>query len=971
MNRSRAAHDLASSTAATREVDFMAICEPNKALVKGDGWLKDRRSDVAVFFLNKKTEVKGTFAGEGYIRIKFRFGNVFCCYSSPNIPLLQYRREIDGLMEDCRNTNGEVIVLGDINAKSPLWGSPITDARGEYLVEWLSALDMVVINEGNRPTFERRGASSFIDITSATRGTAAKISNWEVLEEESLSDHKYIFFEIKTAGHTHKARERKKWLGDWDVFRELIGWRAEASVEEERTPENCVRWLKEAYQTSLIRTEGQAPRKMPYWWSAEIQVQRNACTYSRRTAGRVCRRGDASDEEREEAREAYKTSKRELRRLINASKRKHWKELCAELENDIWGDAYKIATGRLTSRAPVDIDADRRREITEALFTVGGDPGNPQTGGAENGAIEPFTLQELEEAIAGIKKGKAPGIDGIPPEAIIEAARAQPMLLLDMLNGMLRRQEFPDRWKTAKLVLILKGGKSMESPSSYRPICLIDTLAKLYEGMLRNRLEKALEEAGGLSANQHGFRKGHSTIQAVTEVKMAAERTTSKWFVLVALDVKNAFNTASWGGILTQLRSKNIPHYLGKVIGSYLQNRRVEVSKGEEVAVTAGVPQGSVLGPTLWNVLYDPVLDLDLTEGARSMAFADDLALMVEAQDAEELMYRVNESTRRVGVWMQYNGLDLAPHKTEAVIIKGPRDRRRVTFTLDDTEIIPKRSIKYLGIWIDDKGSWGDHIKATCKKAEQRMAALTRLMPNLGGPSSGKRRVLSSVVQSILLYGAPVWSAAMRVKSYKTRMEKVQRQALLRVASAYRTVSTNAVQVVTATAPIHLLAEERRYVHERGGGHLPAVRTEARERTLDMWQAEWDQCRMVAQWTKRLIPDIRPWVTCQHRTTDYFMTQVLTGHGSFGTYTKRIGKTEHHRCRYCDDEDTPEHTLFQCGRWERDRREAGTSLGVELDAGNITQEMMRSMRRWNIIHGFVRKIMKIKEEEERREQGMN
>ncbi|KAG5878138.1 hypothetical protein JTB14_003906 [Gonioctena quinquepunctata] len=105
--------------------------------------------------------------------------------------------------------------------------------------------------------------------------------------------------------------------------------------------------------------------------------------------------------------------------------------------------------------------------------------------------------------------------------------------------------------------------------------------------------------------------------------------------------------------------------------------------------------------------------------------------------------------------------------------------------------------VKYLGVVLDDLQTFGEHTKAAVRKAEASTAALSRLMPNIGGPSSGKRAVLSGVAHSVLLYGAPIWYGAMRVGTYRKRMESAQRRVLLRVASAYR------------RGPRYLVAKER------------------------------------------------------------------------------------------------------------------------------------------------------------------
>lgn len=127
----------------------------------------------------------------------------------------------------------------------------------------------------------------------------------------------------------------------------------------------------------------------------------------------------------------------------------------------------------------------------------------------------------------------------------------------------------------------------------------------------------------------------------------------------------------------------------------------------------------------------------------------------------------------------------------------------------------------------------------TSKRAEERVANLSRLLSNVGGPRSGKTGVMIGIVHSILLYGAPVWQNVLKYKREKERLIKVQRKMLLRVISSYRTVSAVEVQVVTGIPPIDLLIEERARVHSRTEEHTAVLKEEERRKTLQAWQKRW------------------------------------------------------------------------------------------------------------------------------------
>lgn len=239
-------------------------------------------------------------------------------------------------------------------------------------------------------------------------------------------------------------------------------------------------------------------------------------------------------------------------------------------------------------------------------------------------------------------------------------------------------------------------------------------------------------------------------------------------------------------------------------------------------------------------------------------------------------------------------------------------------------------------------------------------------MHNIGGPESDKRRVLYGAAQSILLYGAPVWYKMVeRIPAYKEILAKSQRRGLIRVATSYRTVSGEALQVITGTPPIDLLAKERMILHENGQGLSQQARKTVREETIGVWQARWDDLEHKAQWTKRLIPIIKKWLDCKHRTIDFRVTQVLTGHGSFKEFTKKIKKSPNNECLYCGTPDTVEDTIFECPRWRIPREKADTKLNTKLNTNNMVDQMILTRTRYETIRKFLNTVMEIKEEEER------
>ncbi|KAJ8982410.1 hypothetical protein NQ317_017212 [Molorchus minor] len=206
---------------------------------------------------------------------------------------------------------------------------------------------------------------------------------------------------------------------------------------------------------------------------------------------------------------------------------------------------------------------------------------------------------------------------------------------------------------------------------------------------------------------------------------------------------------------------------------------------------------------------------------------------------------------------------------------------------------------------------------------------------------------------------------------------KTQRKMLLRVASAYKTVSAVALQIITGTIPINsiqtkrkmktlgnLLVKERAYAHYHRQEDTREVKERARDNSLIAWQQRWEIETLKAQWTKRLIPNITQWIKCEHRTANYHLTQVISGHGSFRSFAKRIKKDASDECMYCGEEDTAEHTIFKCSRWRENRDSAYQELGRELTPETLVMTMITSDTAWKTTSNMIKTIMSAKEKEE-------
>ena len=315
------------------------------------------------------------------------------------------------------------------------------------------------------------------------------------------------------------------------------------------------------------------------------------------------------------------------------------------------------------------------------------------------------------------------------------------------------------------------------------PVGLLDTMGKLLEEMILQRLQGHMVRENGLSENQFGFRKGKSTvdaIQAVVNIATKARRGTGKrkgFCTLISIDIRNAFNTAIWNICIEAMLRKKVPDYL-----------------------SAGT---SIIG------------------------FADNALVVCAADDVKILELRINDSLWRAKRWLDSRCLKMAPEKTEALLVTD------------------RRSFKYPRIILRE------HLKIATAKAIQCGTALTRLMPNIGGPREAKRRLVACVVNSKLLYAAPIWTSALNNHAILKKLFSAQRGVVMRIVSPYRTVSRSAVLVLASVPPIDLLAEERKETFQlhkelicltnlQEIAHAKEdIRKDGRRRLVEKWKTRW------------------------------------------------------------------------------------------------------------------------------------
>ena len=409
----------------------------------------------------------------------------------------------------------------------------------------------------------------------------------------------------------------------------------------------------------------------------------------------------------------------------------------------------------------------------------------------------PICENDIRHKLKNIDIKKATGYDKIPGKLLRLAHNELASPLTFLINTCMGRHIYPGVMKFAEVSPIYKKADNLVK-NNYRPVSVLTILSKLYEGVMNDQLHGHFSTIFNdlLSAFRRGYSCQALLIKMIDDWKVSLD---NKEFVgAIFMDLSKAFDCLPPGLLVSKLHAYGLSSSACDLMYSYLSDRYQRVKVGNErsewLKLEKGVPQGSILGPVLFNIFMN---DLFLfMEKCKLYNYADDNSMSKTSVDLQTVLHSLRHDGDIAIKWFSENGMQANPEKFQFMIMS-PTPVPPQTITLNnDVCITSEPLVKILGVLVDDGLKFNEHVSACCTKAARQLNALARISRYLEVPS--KRLIYESFILSNFNYCPLVWHFC--GKQNNGKLEKINERALRILYKNYTSSYTELLQVANSTS---------------------------------------------------------------------------------------------------------------------------------------------------------------------------
>ena len=344
-----------------------------------------------------------------------------------------------------------------------------------------------------------------------------------------------------------------------------------------------------------------------------------------------------------------------------------------------------------------------------------------------NVSISNTNPTEVYEVMRNLKPNKATGCDGIPPRAVKESMEVLCYPLSTLMNHVLTSTKIPQQWKLGEVTPVIKKDCSLLK-TNYRPVTILPAFSKVFKRLVHHRISPHFE--GIYHKYVFAYRKYHGCDTALLSLTEQGKKEIddNKTIGLVSMDLSKAFDTLPHELIILKLKEYGADEATTALIRDYLSNRFQRVRLGDTLSnwqsISKGVPQGSILGPLLFNIFMN---DLSYVIKKSTLStYADDTQIFYADNELPRVEKTINTDLASADKWFAQNGMKRNSSKYQAMVL-GKNKGAELAFKCDESQILISKTMELLGVTIDDKLNFENHIAKICRKVSQQIAVLKRM----------------------------------------------------------------------------------------------------------------------------------------------------------------------------------------------------------------------------------------------------